>query len=229
MGEHQVPVQPGSGAERQRRTVHLAGGDHHLLPALVLVLPQGVAVDSRRRKAIEDPQLLQLAVGGQQWLAVPQANVAQGGRTGLHIGTGQPWGRIDITVGDAIELEGQPGEPDRMGQVGLLTLELLGVDHQQLQHGLEHQFQQRNQQRCAAKTEPGRRAPTMAGQRHQQHQRGQQRQQGRQRAQRQGQVHIHPTCTRHRAPHSQQQLMTAQPERPRHRQPEDPHRQPQPV
>ena len=164
MGEHQVAVEPGAGGGWQGGRIHLPGRDHHQLAALIAGLAEVVAIDGGLGEAVVHPQLLQLLIGGQQGLAVPEPHAAQRGLAGLHIGAGEAGLRADVAAGDPVELESLPGGLDRAGQIGSLLLQLAGLDHDQLQHRQEQGFQQGHQKQHTATDQHGGGPQTRAGQ-----------------------------------------------------------------
>ena len=147
MGEDQVLVQPGAGAGRQCRYIDFSGRHHHLLPALAEVVAELVTIHRCRPEVVNQPQLLQLGIGLQQRLCIPQANVFDSAWRLLEIGCGELLFGVKGAHLHPVQIKGLACALDHAFEIGLLHLQLAWLHHQFLQQGSRHEFYKRKRQR----------------------------------------------------------------------------------
>ena len=135
VGELQAPVDPGLGVRGEALRGQLPAGDHHLA-----VLPvHDVAVEVGVQEVVVAADALDLVVGGQQGLVVPQADVAQGGLVGLHLLPGDGLGHGEGRLLHLVQPVGPPGGLDVTFDVGALQVQLVRRHPQPLhQGGVDH-------------------------------------------------------------------------------------------
>ncbi len=128
VGEHQVAVDPPGVGDAG--VVELPGGQHHLGEHPVDV----IAVHIDIAELIEGPQLLKLAIGGEQHRRVPQPDVVDGGgvvrqHLGIEFGVGGKGADLD-----PVEPVAHPGKGDVALHVGELLVDLVGLHREALHH-----------------------------------------------------------------------------------------------
>ena len=205
VGELQAPVDPGLGVRGEALRGQLPPGDHHLA-----VLPvHYVAVEVGVQEVVVAADALDLVVGGQQGLVVPQADVAQSGLVGLHLLPGDGLGHGEGRLLHLVQPEGPPGGLDVTFDVGALQFQLVGRHPQALhQGGVDHRAPHpddaEDPQQAGGDPGPPHHRPRQEGQRPQQGQ-GQQRPQHRQQG-----LHVRVGGPRRGPPLGEDQSLPAQ-------------------